>query len=212
MVTSSLAKMSPELKLSVLSLSSGDLSNQLTLLGEDISLSQTTPTASSSTTPTSTVPHSAATLSANTTALPQLPMNMPFGNERWSGAVTERVMWMSAQGIKEASIRLDPPELGSLAIKVSMSGEQAHVSFTVQHANVREALDQNSIRLREMFAQEGLDLADVDVSDQSTPDHYDEKEERKSASYVSDTIETEQMETDNSSHITVSTSLVDSYV
>jgi flagellar hook-length control protein FliK len=55
-------------------------------------------------------------------------------------------MWMSAKGIKTATIQLDPPELGSLHVKVSINQDQANVSFTVQNASVREALDQNALR------------------------------------------------------------------
>jgi len=101
----------------------------------------------------------------------QLSLNTSFQSAgQWSEAVTEKVMWMSSKGIKEATIQLDPPELGSLQVKVGVNQDQAQVSFTVQHASVREALDQQSMRLREMFAEDGLNLTDVDVSDQSSQD------------------------------------------
>ncbi len=54
-----------------------------------------------------------------------------------------------------------------MKVKVSLVADQANVSFVVSNASVREALDQNAIRLREMFNDEGLSLVDVDVSDQS---------------------------------------------
>lgn len=99
---------------------------------------------------------------------------------QWGQAVTDQVMWMSSKGIKEATIQLDPPELGSLQVKVGVNQDQAQVSFTVQHASVREALDQQSTRLREMFAEEGLNLADVDVSDQSQQQDKDAENEGRS--------------------------------
>ncbi len=97
----------------------------------------------------------------------QLAVSTPFQQAQWGKDVAERVMWMSSQGIQEAEIHLDPPELGPLQVRVSLVNEQAHVSFVVQHSTVREALDQNAMRLREMFDGEGINLADVDVSDQS---------------------------------------------
>ncbi len=97
----------------------------------------------------------------------QLAVSTPFQQAQWGKDVAERVMWMSSQGIQEAEIHLDPPELGPLQVRVSVVNEQAHVSFVVQHSTVREALDQNAMRLREMFDGEGINLADVDVSDQS---------------------------------------------
>jgi flagellar hook-length control protein FliK len=105
----------------------------------------------------------------------QLSLNTSFQSAgQWGEAVTEKVMWMSSKGIKEAIIQLDPPELGSLQVKVGVNQDQAQVSFTVQNASVREALDQQSMRLREMFAEDGLNLTDVDVSDQSSKEESSE--------------------------------------
>ncbi|MGS2717547.1 flagellar hook-length control protein FliK [Eionea flava] len=110
----------------------------------------------------------ASKLSADLLPTNPISLNTSFQSAgQWGQAVTDKVMWMSSKGIKEATIQLDPPELGSLQVKVGVNQDQAQVSFTVQHASVREALDQQSTRLREMFAEEGLNLADVDVSDQS---------------------------------------------
>lgn len=106
---------------------------------------------------------------ATTANIPQLTMDASFNQAKWGDAVTEKVMWMSSKGVKEASIQLDPPELGHLTIKVSLTQqEQAQVSFTAQNNNVREALEHHSQRLKDMFAEEGMDLTDVDVHDQSS--------------------------------------------
>ncbi len=86
---------------------------------------------------------------------------------QWSAAVGEKVLWLAAQNITAAEIRLDPPELGPMLVKVSVNQEQASVSFTSHHAGVREVLDQNLSRLRDMFIEQGLDLVNVDVSDKS---------------------------------------------
>jgi flagellar hook-length control protein FliK len=52
-------------------------------------------------------------------------------------------------------------------VKVSVNQEQTSVSFTSHHAVVREVLDQNLGRLRDMFSEQGLNLVNVDVSDKS---------------------------------------------
>lgn len=152
-------------------------------------------------------------IAAETLVPGQLSLNTSFqAAGQWGQAVTEKVMWMSSKGIKEAVIQLDPPELGSLQIKVSVHQDQAHVSFTVQHASVREALDQQSMRLREMFAEDGLHLADVDVSDQSQS-----KEERDSEREHSLGQATANDEVDNVSVTPLQSqnrpySLVDAYI
>ena len=96
-----------------------------------------------------------------------LTITVPFQQAQWGAAVAEKVMWMSSHGLQEAEIQMDPPELGPLQVKVSIENDQAHVSFVVQHANVKDALEQTAMRLRDMFDAEGIDLVDVDVSDQS---------------------------------------------
>lgn len=97
----------------------------------------------------------------------QMPVNISFGQPQWAGQIAERAAMMSYQKIQSAELQLDPPELGSLQVKVSVNNEhQASVTFSSPHANVREALDQTLVRLRELLEQQGLDLVDVNVSDQ----------------------------------------------
>jgi flagellar hook-length control protein FliK len=97
----------------------------------------------------------------------QTAIPVSLGQPQWSQAVGEKVLWLAAQNITAAEIRLDPPELGPLQVKVSLHQDQANVSFTSHHAGVREVLDQNLNRLRDMFNEQGLQLVNVDVSDKS---------------------------------------------
>ncbi|HWV16694.1 MAG TPA: flagellar hook-length control protein FliK [Cellvibrio sp.] len=97
----------------------------------------------------------------------QTAVPVALGQPNWSQAVGEKVLWLAAQNVQSAEIRLDPPELGPMQVKVSVQQEQATVSFTSHHAGVREALDQSLGRLRDMFNEQGLNLVNVDVSDRS---------------------------------------------
>jgi flagellar hook-length control protein FliK len=107
----------------------------------------------------------------------QTEVPVTVGKPGWSEAVTQRVMWMSSQQVRTAEIALDPPELGPLQVRINSQSDQTSVVFTSQHAAVREALDQSLPRLREMLEEQGIDLADVDVSDQSLQRHDAEAEE-----------------------------------
>lgn len=102
------------------------------------------------------------------TAMPSWQAEVPVtvGKQGWGEAVMQRVMWMSSQQVQTAEIALDPPELGPLQVRVSNQGEQTSIVFSSQHAQVRDALDQSLPRLREMMEEQGVDLADVNVSDQ----------------------------------------------
>jgi flagellar hook-length control protein FliK len=95
------------------------------------------------------------------------PLGETFGQNAWAESVTQRVALMTGLKLSSARIELDPPELGAMTVKVSVSGDQASVSFSSPHAIVRDALEQTFPRLQEMLGQQGLQLADAQVSDQS---------------------------------------------
>lgn len=95
------------------------------------------------------------------------PLGQSFGDSEWAESVTKRVALMAGQKVSSAQIELDPPELGAMTVRVSVTGDQANVMFTSAHAQVREALEQTFTRLQDMLGQQGLQLADAQVSDQS---------------------------------------------
>ncbi|MBB3168417.1 flagellar hook-length control protein FliK [Simiduia aestuariiviva] len=103
-----------------------------------------------------------------------LAVTVPVGQPHWGQATGERVLWMVSQKLHSAEIQLDPPELGPLQVKVHVLNDQVTLSFVSQHAQVREALDTHALRLREMLEGQGLDLVDVDVSDQSFQEQRDQ--------------------------------------
>lgn len=107
----------------------------------------------------------------------QTGVPVTLGQPQWGQAVGERVLWLAAQNISSAEIRLDPPELGPMQVRVSVNQDQVNVSFTSPHPAVREVLDQQLNRLREMFSEQGLNLVDVDVSDKSFAQQDQEKDE-----------------------------------
>lgn len=97
-------------------------------------------------------------------------INVPFQQPGWDNALSERVVWMVNQKLQSAEIKLNPPQLGPIEVRLNLSGDhhnQAQVSFTAHHGAVRDALEQALPRLREMFQASGIDLVDVNVSDQS---------------------------------------------
>ncbi|MCP8464874.1 flagellar hook-length control protein FliK [Pseudomonas sp. ZM23] len=85
----------------------------------------------------------------------------------WTDQVVDRVMWMSAQNLKSAEIQMDPADLGRLEVRIHMNADQTQVNFVSANAGVREALESQQHRLRDMFSQQGMGQLDVNVSDQS---------------------------------------------
>ncbi len=98
--------------------------------------------------------------------VPGQPLQMAHAG--MSEGVVDRVMWLSSQNLKSAEIQLDPAELGRLEVRIELNKDQAaQVTFVSPNANVRDQLEGQAHRLREMFAQQGMSQVDVNVSDQS---------------------------------------------
>lgn len=80
----------------------------------------------------------------------------------------ERISVMFNTRTQAAEMRLDPPDLGRLTIRLNMNQEQAAVSFQVTTPQAREALEQSLPRLRELLQEQGIELADADISEQKS--------------------------------------------
>lgn len=82
-----------------------------------------------------------------------------------SEALMARINMMQSRNLKVADLRLDPPELGSVKVRIRLHNEQTSIHFQSAHPQVREILEQNLPRLREMLQDAGVDIADAGVSD-----------------------------------------------
>jgi flagellar hook-length control protein FliK len=114
-----------------------------------------------------------------------LPVNQPIAMHQsgWTEEVVNRVMYLSSANLKAADIQLQPAELGRLDIRVNMvPDQQTQVTFMSAHPSVREALDGQMHRLRDMFAQQGMGQVDVNVSDQSRGSQQGQEQAQQSQS------------------------------
>ncbi|MBP7712437.1 MAG: flagellar hook-length control protein FliK [Gammaproteobacteria bacterium] len=108
--------------------------------------------------------HAAApqALSAEGTGAPALSPRV--GSPGWAPALSDRVAWMVEGEVKQADLRLNPPELGPLEVRISMVDDEARITFTASHPQVREALEAALPKLRDMLGGSGVQLLQVDVS------------------------------------------------
>ncbi len=95
------------------------------------------------------------------------PINVPFNQPQWGEALANRLMWLVNDQQQAAQIKLNPPELGPVEVRITMKNDQANVSFFVQHGVVREAIEDAFPKLREMLNHNGLSLGDVNVASHS---------------------------------------------
>ncbi|GAW96299.1 MULTISPECIES: flagellar hook-length control protein FliK [Colwellia] len=91
----------------------------------------------------------------------------------FADAVKDKVMIMISQKLQQFDIILDPPEFGNMQVRVNLQGEQATVNFVVQNQQAKEALEQNMQKLRDMLAEQGVDVGDATVEQQSQQENND---------------------------------------
>ncbi len=108
-------------------------------------------------------------------AAPSLQMTQPLPGNGWQDEFSGHVALLVKQGLKDAELRLNPPQLGPIKIQLNVHQDQANIVFTSQHAVVREAIEAAMPRLREMLADAGITLNDAQVDDQGRAFGHDQR-------------------------------------
>ncbi len=96
------------------------------------------------------------------------PMTRTLSHPDWNQELSDKLIWMHKQDVPSAELRLNPEHLGPISIKIDVSQDQATVSFTAQHAEVKDAIETAIPKLREMLGNQQLTLVDVNVSQQQS--------------------------------------------
>lgn len=94
-------------------------------------------------------------------------LQTPLGGAGWGTELGQKVVWLVQNQQQTAHISVTPPQLGPVEIRLDLSQDQASMTFVSPHAPVRDAIEAALPRLREMLAEHGLSLGNVDVSAQS---------------------------------------------
>jgi len=126
-----------------------------------------------------------------------LPVQPTMQNPAWSQVMSSRVVWMAKEGVQHAELRMTPANLGSVDVRLQLHNDQASVTFLAQHSATRDALEQALPRLRESFAEAGIELGHTEVGEQqqqqdSEAEHADDAHIFAQASATGDDIESEQ--------------------
>lgn len=95
-------------------------------------------------------------------------INAPLNQQAWGEEMGQRIRWMVGNNIQSATLKLNPPQLGPVDVRISMQNDQMSIVFTAHHALVREALEDSAPRLRELMNEKGFDSVNVDVSEDSS--------------------------------------------
>jgi len=113
--------------------------------------------------PVSTVSVTGLPGSVSTQSLLSMPVPQPISDPAWGGAIGERLVWMARGDQQFAELKITPPNLGALEVRLSINNDQASVSFVSNHAAVRDAIESAIPRLREMLAEQSLNLVQAEV-------------------------------------------------
>jgi flagellar hook-length control protein FliK len=97
-------------------------------------------------------------------------MTKPLSHPEWSKDLGERIVWMNSRAIPSAEIRLNPPHMGPISVRVDVADDQATVVFAAQHSAVRETLEASIPKLREMMGSQHLNLVEASVLQGSASD------------------------------------------
>jgi flagellar hook-length control protein FliK len=114
-------------------------------------------------TPAAAMPVEPRTESMHRAAPLSTAVSVPVQNTRWADSFSERVVWITGQNVQAAEIHIEPPQLGPIEVRVSITNDQANLMFTAPHAVAREAIQTSLPRLQEMLVDSGLTLGNVSV-------------------------------------------------
>ncbi|MBW7470365.1 flagellar hook-length control protein FliK [Marinobacter sp. F4218] len=92
-------------------------------------------------------------------------IDTPVGHAEWGDKLVGKLSWLTARNMSVAEIHLTPPDMGPMEVKVRVQNEQANITVHTTNPVVREQLEQQSHRLRDMLGDQGLNLARFEVSD-----------------------------------------------
>lgn len=96
----------------------------------------------------------------------------PLTHPGWSKDLGEQIIWMNNKEISAAEIKLNPDHLGPISIRIDVNQDnQTSILFTAQHPETKEAIETSIPKLREMLLGQQLNLVNVNISQNSTPDH-----------------------------------------
>jgi hypothetical protein len=104
-------------------------------------------------------------------------VNAKIDSAAWMEQIANHAKMAIKQDLRSVEIKLTPAHLGTIEILVAQDDESTQLAFFTKHAHVRDALESQLARLQKFFQEDGLELSDAWVSDQSLAEH----RERQSA-------------------------------
>jgi flagellar hook-length control protein FliK len=132
------------------------------------------------------------------------PIKVDTQSTQWNrelmATLGDRLTMQINQSVKEATVRLDPPDLGRIELVVRMDGDRLNVQLNASNAGVRDMLAQHAERLRGDLLQQNLQTVDVQVGQQSQRDSDRHQQKRDAVAMNTMAWEAEQDETSDNNN------------
>ncbi len=93
-----------------------------------------------------------------------LPPLQPLGDAgAFAGGLADRLLTLGGPGAHSARLKLHPEHLGELDVEITMDDGTAQVWFGTTTSQARDAIEGSLPRLREMFADQGIQLTRTQI-------------------------------------------------
>lgn len=96
----------------------------------------------------------------------QLLIATPVTAPDFSASLATQLTTLARDGIQEATLQLNPAEMGPIAIRIVLDGARAQVDFAAQHAQTREVIESGMPTLAAALHGAGLTLSGGGVFEQ----------------------------------------------
>ena len=94
-----------------------------------------------------------------------ITVETPIHDASWRVDAAARIASLVTRGIEHAELRVSPPELGPVELRIDIRGGEATLAIVATQPTTRDALEQALPVLRDMLAQQGLSLGQATVAD-----------------------------------------------
>lgn len=105
----------------------------------------------------------APSLSSASVQAASFSVPIPVGAEHWAADLGDRILTAVRAEMGEAVINLAPEELGPVKVSLNVQDGEVRLKWIASASETRLALEQALPRLRELFAQQGLQLLEHQV-------------------------------------------------
>lgn len=98
-----------------------------------------------------------------------LTLNEQVGSQSWIEETGQKVILLFGEGKHHAELKLNPEALGPIEVQITLDQDQVSVFFAAAHGQTKDALEAALPRLKELFAERGIELAQAFVGSERQP-------------------------------------------